>query len=115
MRLAIDRAERRAYHAIADPRYHRAHLVASDNARADISALVMHAGEHRRALLQFRIRQAERETATLAQSHIDTGCSDESTGKFRPKFGGGAGPVRIGRHSRALALHPYQSEIAAHR
>ena len=73
----------------------------------------MHAVQQRGALLEFRVAEAEGQPAALLQRHIDTGRTGQRAGQFRPELGGCAGPMRIGRHAGAFALHPHQAEIAA--
>ena len=107
--MAVGGAEGGADDAVADGGDHGAHFVAADHPRANAAAFVVHARDDGGALLEFGVRQAEREAAVLAQRDA----AAEGFGQLRPDFGRAARPVGVGGVAEAFALHPDQAEIAA--
>jgi hypothetical protein len=111
--VAVARAESGTDHRIAQAGHHRADLVAVQHPRAGVAAFVVHAGHQCRAVSELRLAEAKNQAARLVQRNVRSGGLLQRAGEARPKVGGAAGPVSIGRHAGALALHPDQAEIAA--
>ena len=73
----------------------------------------MHTVDHRGALFQFLVAEAEVQTAGLLQRHVHAGGGLQRRGEAGPELRGLLGPTGIAGHGGAFALHPDQAEIAA--
>ena len=111
--LAVHRAEGRADHGVTDAGHHGAHLLAADDAGADVAAFVVHAVDHRGAVFQFLVTEAEMQAAGLLQRHVHAGGGLQRRSEAGPELRGLLGPTSIAGQGGAFALHPDQAEIAA--
>ncbi len=106
--VAVQRTETGAGDVVAECRHHGPHLVAREHPCADVAAFVVHAADERCAVLIFLVGQTEGQAAGLLQR----GLGAQPFSQWRPQRRRQAGPVGVGRHAGAFALHPDQAEVS---